>query len=88
MMDLFLYSGQIGKIEMRVSETKSLIDQCARLAQRLYDKTGNNFQKADLDHIISILESISRELVIWDSELYAEMVANERFGHPRHLKAE
>ena len=73
---------------MRVGEIKSLIDHCAALAQRLHDRTGNNFEKANLEHIISILESIAREVVILDGELYAEMVANERFGHPRHLKAE
>ena len=45
-------------------------------------------EKNDI-YLYDIIAGLQRVIAhLDDSELYAEMVANERFGHPRHLKAE
>ena len=50
-------------------------------------------EEDDIPHLRSLLDEavyLIQEVLnhLDDRALYAEMVANERFGHPRHLKAE
>lgn len=76
---------------MRASSAKALVDQCVRIAIQTHDRhPNNNFVLADLDHIIAILQSISRELTTWDSELYVEIAGDEmrRITYPAHLKSD
>ena len=87
MMDLCLYSGQIGKIEMRVDTPKQYLTDAIWYLELAYN------EEDDIPHLRSLLDEavyLIQEVLnhLDDRALYAEMVANERFGHPRHLKAE
>ena len=71
---------------MNVGLAKYCLDQAVKSAQRAQEAQDDIATRVWIRETLRYIEVVRSHLD--ESELYAEMVANERFGHPRHLKAE
>ena len=71
---------------MDVGQAKYCLSQAIKFAQRACDAEDDTTIRIWLGETLRYIEDVLFDLD--DSELVSEMVANERFGHPRHLKAE
>lgn len=75
---------------MRIDEAKQLLTDAVWFARHAYNESEKeediSYVRALLDDVIWLVQRVLDEMD--GGELVSEMVANERFGHPRHLKAE
>ena len=72
---------------MRVATAKEYLTDAIWFVELAYNEDDDiPHLRSLLDEAIYLIQEVLNHMN--ESELYAEMVANERFGHPRHLKAE